>query len=87
MRASITGVFGVFGVPVENYNGRRVVEFCAERWLCVGSTYFEDKSLHKYMRVARCKDGVEVKSKIDLILVKRDMLRLLPDVKKLREIE
>ena len=34
----------------------------------------ERKSLHKYTRVARGQDGVEVKSMIDLVLVKRDML-------------
>ena len=37
MRASITGAFGV---PGENKNGRRVVEFCAERGLCVGDIHF-----------------------------------------------
>ena len=35
-RASITGAFGV---PGESDNGRRVVEFCEERGLCVGSTF------------------------------------------------
>ena len=35
MRAGITGVF-VF--PGEIINERRVVEFCAERGLCVGNT-------------------------------------------------
>ena len=34
-RAGITGAFGVTG---ENDSGRRVVEFCAERGLCVGNT-------------------------------------------------
>ena len=43
VRASITGTFGV---PGENNNGRRVVEFRLERGLCVGNTYFEHKSLH-----------------------------------------
>ena len=36
-----------------------------------GNTYFEQKNLHKYPRVARDQDGVEVKSMIDLVLVKR----------------
>ena len=71
MRASITGAFGV---PGENENGRRVVEFCAERGLCVDNTHFEHKSLHKYTRVARGQDGEEVKSMIDLVLLKEDML-------------
>ena len=43
------------------------MEFCAERGLCVGNTYFEHKNLHKYTRVARGQDGVEVKSMIDLV--------------------
>ena len=47
MRPSITGAFGV---PRKNKNGRRVVEFCAERGV---NTYFEHKNLHKYTRVAR----------------------------------
>ena len=42
---------GDFGVPGENYNRRKLVDFCSERGLCVGSTYFEHKSLHKYKRV------------------------------------
>ena len=31
-----------FGVPGENDNGRRVVEFCAERGMCVCVTYTSD---------------------------------------------
>ena len=38
------GKDGGFGVPDENDNGRRVIDFCAERGLCVGDTYLEDKS-------------------------------------------
>ena len=49
MRAGITSPFGV---PGENDNSRKVVEFCAERGMCVGKTYFEYRSLHKYTRVA-----------------------------------
>ena len=45
VKANITGDFRV---PRENYNGRRTVEFCAE-------THFQNKSLHKYTRVARGK--------------------------------
>ena len=41
------GINGAFGVPGQNKNGRRVVEFCAEMGLCVGNTYFEHKNLHK----------------------------------------
>ena len=42
---------------------------------CVGNTYFKHKCLHKYTRMARGRDGVEIKSMIDLVVVKRDMLR------------
>ena len=45
------GITGVFGVPGENDNRIRVVEFCTERGLCVGNTYFKHRSLHKYTRV------------------------------------
>ena len=43
-------------------NVRRVVEFCAERGMRVGNTYFEYKNLHMYTGVARGQDAVEVKS-------------------------
>ena len=58
MRAGLAGVFGVLG---ENNKGRKVVEFCAEREPCVGNTYFKHCSLHKYTRMARGQEGVEVK--------------------------
>ena len=44
------------------------MEFCAERGLYVGNTYFKHRSLHKY---ARGQNGVETESMIDLVLVKR----------------
>ena len=47
------GITGAFGVPGQNGNGRRVVEFCAERGLCLGNTYFKHICLYKYTRVAR----------------------------------
>ena len=46
----------------------------------MGNTYFKHRSLHKYITVARGQDGVEVKSMIDLVLVKKDMLRYVQDV-------
>ena len=47
------GITGAFEVPRKNDNGRRMVEFCEERELCVGNTYFKHRSLRKYTRVAR----------------------------------
>ena len=61
-----------------------MVEFCAERALSVGFTYFKHKNLYKYTRVARGQDGVEVKSMIDLELVKKDMLHFVQDVRAVR---
>ena len=76
-RTSITGAFIVQG---ENDNDRRVLEFCAERGLRVGNTGFKRRSLHKY----RDQAGVEVKSMIDLVLVKKDMLRYVQDMRAVR---
>ena len=50
-------------------------------------TYFKNRSLHKFPRVARGRDGVEIKSMIDLVLVKRDMLRYVQDVRAKRGME
>ena len=41
--------------------------------------------MHKYTRVARGRDSVEIKSMIDLVLVKRDMLCYVQDVRAVRE--
>ena len=51
------------------------MEFYAERGLCIGNTYFKHRSLDKYTRVSRGQDRVEVRSMIDLVLVKKDMLQ------------
>ena len=40
--------------------------------------------MHKYTRVVRGQDGVEVKSMIDRVLVKKDMLRFVQDVRAVR---
>ena len=58
-------------------------ELCTERGLCVGNTYFEHKNLHKYTRVARDQDqdGVKIRSMIDLVLVKKNMLHFVQDVR------
>ena len=48
----------------------------------VGVTYFKQRSVHKYTRVARGRDGVDIKNMIDLVLVK--MLRYVQDVRVVR---
>ena len=40
--------------------------------------------MHKYTRVASGLDGEEIKSIIDLVLVKMDMLRYVQDVRVVR---
>ena len=50
----------------------------------MGNSYFECILLHKHTRVARGRDGVEIKSIVDLVLVKRDMLRYVQDVRGVR---
>ena len=59
------------------------MDFCAERGLCVGNTYFELRSLHNYIMVARGQGGVRVKSMIDLVVVK-DIMRYVQDVRVVR---
>ena len=78
------GITGAFGVPGENDNDRKVVEFCAERGLCVGNTYLKQRSLRQYTRVARGQERMEIKNMIDLVLVKRDMLQHVQDVRVVR---
>ena len=50
----------------------------------MGNTYFELKSLHKHKRMTRVQDRVEVKSMIDLMLVKKDVLHFVKDVRAVR---
>ena len=56
------GITFAFEVPGDDNNGRRVVELCAERELCIGNTYFVHRRLHKNTRVARGQGGVEIKA-------------------------
>ena len=49
-----------------------------------GNTYFKHISVHKCTRVARGREGKEIKSMIDLMLVKMDMLRYVQDVRAVR---
>ena len=43
------------------------------RGLCVGNIYFKHRSVHNYTRVTRGQDSVEIKSIINIVLVKLDM--------------
>ena len=50
----------------------------------MSNTYFAHKSLHKYTRVAEGQDRVEVRSMIYLLLVRKDMLHYVQDVREVR---
>ena len=51
-----------------------MIDFCAEMGMCLTNTYFE------HTKVTRGQGGVEVKGMIDLVLVKKDMLRYVWDL-------
>ena len=80
-----SGITGAFGVPRDIDNGGRVVG-CYVDQLCVGNTYFKHTKLLKYTRVARGQDGEEIKNMIDLVLLKRDMLRYVQYMWAVKEI-
>ena len=64
MRVDMTCAFGDLG---ENDNGRRVIDLCVDRVLCMGNVYFMHKSLANYTRVARDQDEVNVMSMTDMM--------------------
>jgi hypothetical protein len=78
------GITGGYGVEWENENGMRVIDFCVDKGMCVCNTFFDHKSVHKYTRVGKDRDGAEVKSMIDVVLVKKEMLKYVMDVKSVR---
>ena len=47
----------------------------------MGNIYFKHKNLHKYTRVARGQDRVAVKCMIDLVPVKKGILRFMQYVR------
>ena len=49
--------------------------------------YLKRKNVHKYACVVFGRDGVEVMSIIDFVLVKRDMLEYVHDMKAVRELD
>ena len=60
------------------------MDFCVEKGLCVGNAYFEHKSLHKCIRVAKGQDGVGLMSMIDLMMVKKYMPRFVQYLRAVR---
>ena len=62
----------------ENYN-------FVPKGTCASVTHYEHNNIHKYSRVGRGQDGMEVMSKIDLLL--GGMLKYVLDVKTLMGME
>lgn len=50
-----------FGVGVENENNRKMIDFCANRGMCVSNTFFDYKNIHQYKRVGVGRYGIEIK--------------------------
>jgi len=59
------------------------MDFCAERELCIANTFFKHKDIHKFTYVARGRGGVN-RSMIDYMMVRKDMLRDVCDVRSIR---
>jgi len=79
----VKGIVGPFGVPGLNDSGERVMDFCAERELCIANTFFKHKDIHKFTFVGRARGGVN-KSMIDYVMVRKEMLRDVCDVLSVR---
>ena len=78
------GITGAFGVEGENENGKVIIDFCKSRDMCVSNTFFAHKSIHLYTRVKEKADGRVERSMIDFVLVKKEMLKYVMDVKVVR---
>ena len=77
-------VIGKQWVAVENGNGMRLLQFCAENDLVVTNTWFQHKDIHKFTWERR---GRNQRSIIDYFLVKQGMRKQLRDVKVVRGAE
>lgn len=81
----INDVMGVFGMPGMNNNGRRLIDICNERGLCLCNSHFKHKDVHKYTWV--CESVVRNgRSLIDCMIVEREILRYVCDIKVLQEL-
>ena len=75
----VDGIVERYGVPGINDNGRKVIDFCAGMELCIANTFYKHKLICRYTRY-----GVMSKSMTDFVLVKREMLRWIHDIKCMR---
>ena len=72
----LEGVHGGHGIGKRNVDGRRLLEFCDEKELCVANTWFEKK---KQRKIIFSMGGNEIK--IDFVLVGKSNKNYLKDVK------
>ena len=70
------GVHGGFGIVKRNLEGRLLLEFCVEKDLCVGNSWFKKKDSRKVTFNRGC-SGTE----IDFVLMKRRQKKFLMDVR------
>ena len=77
-------VIGKQGEVVENGNGKRLLQLCAENELVVANTWFQHNYIHKFTWQCRRKNQ---RSIIDYFVVRKDMKRQLKDVKVARGAE
>lgn len=77
-------VLGPFGENVRNDNGCRLLEYARFNNLVVTNTYFKHKMIHMYTREAITRSE---KSIIDYVLIDKDNLRTVKDIRILRGAE
>ena len=70
------GVHGGYGISKRNVEGRRLLEFCDEKELCVANTWCEKKEQRKIT----CSIGGN-ETEIDFALVGKNNRKCLKDVK------
>jgi len=74
------GVLGMHGLNEEmTDNGRRLLELCSSHSLCVASTFFRHKRVHKYTHYSR--NAQHTKSQIDHILVRKRWITSVRDTR------
>ena len=70
------GVHGGFGIGKRNLDGRLLLEFCVEKDLCVGNSWFKKKDSRKVTFNGGC-SGTE----IHFVLIKKRQRKFLMDVR------
>ena len=77
----IEGIVGRHGVPGRNESGKRLLEMCAKQELVVGNRWFKKNDVYKYTWLRMAERRVVDKAQMDYVLLPRQMLGRLLDVK------